>query len=56
MKIGQHLVFNEVHMTVPARHAPLAAQALQRLGYYVNETWMQEERQQVARDNANASL
>ena len=30
-------------MTVPAGHAPLAAQALQRLGYYVNESWVDDE-------------
>ena len=44
IKTGQHVIFDEAHMTVPAGHAPLAAQALQRLGYYVKETWVDEEK------------
>jgi deoxyuridine 5'-triphosphate nucleotidohydrolase len=40
VKVGQHVLFDEAHMTVPAGRAPLAAQALQRLGYYVRETWI----------------
>ena len=38
MRTGQHVLFDEAHMTVPAAKAPLAAQALQRLGYYVRES------------------
>lgn len=30
-------------MTVPAGRAPLAAQALQRLGYHLRESWVQQE-------------
>ena len=41
--MGQHVVFNEAHMSVPAGRAPLAAQALQRLGYYVKESWIAKE-------------
>ena len=40
---GTHVMFDEAHMTVPAAKAPLAAQALQRLGYYTRETWIDEE-------------
>ena len=31
--MGTHALFDEAHFTVPASQAPLAAQALQRLGY-----------------------
>ena len=40
MKMGTHVLFDEAHMTVPASKAPLAAQALQRLGYYSREQWI----------------
>ena len=40
VKIGQHVVFDEAHMTTPAGYAPLAAKALQCLGYYVHESWV----------------
>ena len=56
VKIGQHVVFDEAHMTVPAGHAPLAAQALQRLGYYVNESWIDEEKSKQAKTEADESL
>ena len=42
VRTGQHIIFDEAHMTVPARYAPLAAQALQRLGYHANESWVQD--------------
>ena len=48
VKIGQHVVFDEAHMTTPAAHAPLAAQALQRLGYYVHESWVKETEKENA--------
>lgn len=38
VKIGSFVEFDEAHMSVPAQAAPLAAQALQRVGYYVKET------------------
>ena len=38
LKIGSWIKFDEAHMTVPAQHAPLAAQALQRVGYHVHES------------------
>ena len=47
VKTGQHVIFDEAHMMVPAGHAPLAAQMLQRLGYYVKETWVEEENKQT---------
>ena len=33
IKIGSHVIFDEAHTTVPAHKTPLAAEALQRLGY-----------------------
>ena len=56
VKIGQHVVFDEAHMTVPAGHAPLAAQALQRLGYYVNESWVDDAVKEQGEAQANESL
>jgi len=38
-----HVMFDEAHMTVPAAKAPLAAQALQQLGYYTRESWIDYE-------------
>ena len=40
IRTGRHVLFDEAHMTVPAAKAPFAAQALQRLGYYVRESWI----------------
>ena len=37
VKLGTHTWFDEAHTTVPAMYAPLAAQALQRVGYDVHE-------------------
>ena len=31
--MGSHALFDEAHFTVNSDHAPLSAQALQRLGY-----------------------
>ena len=56
VKIGHYVVFDEAHMTVPAGHAPLAAQALQQLGYYVNESWVHEEIIEQGKAAANESL
>ena len=36
-KIGSLVKFDKAHMMVPAQYAPIAAQALQRVGYNVNE-------------------
>lgn len=38
VKIGSFVEFDKVHMSVPVQTAPLAAQALQCVGYYVKET------------------
>ena len=54
IKTGQHVIFDEAHMTVPAGHAPLAAQALQRLDYFVKETKVEDEKK--ARLNSNINL
>ena len=37
VKVGSFIDFDEAHMTVPTIKAPLAAQALQRVGYCVQE-------------------
>lgn len=42
VKTGTHVIFDEAHMSVPASKAPLAAQTLQRLGYYSKEDWVSE--------------
>ena len=42
IKIGAHVYFDEAHMTSPASKAPLAAQALQRLGYHQVESWIKD--------------
>jgi deoxyuridine 5'-triphosphate nucleotidohydrolase len=42
VKIGTHVTYDEAHMSVPASKAPLAAQALQRLGYHKDESWKTE--------------
>ena len=43
IKTATHVIFDEAHMSVPASKAPLAAQTLQRLGYYSKEDWIKEE-------------
>ena len=42
VKTGTHVIFDEAHMSVAASKAPLAAQTLQRLGYYSKEDWVTE--------------
>ena len=37
LRSGHHVIFDEAHMTAPHMEAPLAAQALQQLGYTVRE-------------------
>ena len=49
--IGQHVIFDEAHMTTPAGYAPLAAQALQQLGYHFKESWIQEAQQEEYQKN-----
>ena len=56
IKAGQHIIFHEAHMTVPAGHAPLAAQALQRLEYDVKETWVEDEKKADAEQQQRAAL
>ena len=43
VRIGQYVIFDKAHMTVPAGRAPLAAQALQHIGYHLHESWVQQE-------------
>lgn len=42
VKTGTHVIFDEAHMSEAASKAPLAAQTLQRLGYYANEDYVDE--------------
>ena len=42
VKTATHVIFDEAHMSTPANRAPLAAQTLQRLGYYAKEDWIKE--------------
>ncbi len=42
VKLGTHVYFDEAHFTTPTHRAPLAAQALQRLGYHQQEQWIKE--------------
>ena len=52
VKSGTHAIFDEAHMGTPAAKAPLAAQALQRLGYHQNESWVSEENKaQISKAN-----
>ena len=46
VKIGSHVIFDEAHMSVPTNTAPLAAQALQRLGYHNDESWRKTKHSQ----------
>jgi deoxyuridine 5'-triphosphate nucleotidohydrolase len=40
VKLGTHVIFVEAQMSVPARKAPLSAEALQRVRYYNWEQWI----------------
>ena len=53
---GTHVMFDEAHMTVPASHAPLAAQALQRLGYYTRESWIDDTVKQEQSADINRQI
>jgi dUTPase len=44
VKCGTWVTFDEAHMTVPAIQAPLAAQALQRVGYHREEEHIDAQR------------
>ena len=41
-KISTHVIFDEAHHTTDAGKAPLAAQTLQRLGYYIKEDYIND--------------
>ena len=56
IKTGQHVIFDEAHMTMSVGHAPLAAQALQWLGYYVKETQVAEEKKAAADQECQQTL
>ena len=43
-------------MTTPASKAPLAAQALQRLGYHMNESWIMDENRKLIDNQAQPLL
>ena len=42
IKIRSWVLFDEAHMSVPAQYAPIAVQALQRVGYHVNEEYVKD--------------
>ncbi len=42
VKTAAHIIYDEAHFTTPANKAPIAAQTLQRLGYYAKEDWIAE--------------
>ena len=48
IKSGTHAIFDEAHMTTPSNKAPLAVQALQRLGYHHSESWVTAENEKTA--------
>ena len=47
VKNGTHAIFDEAHMSAPQQHAPIAAQALQRLGYAQDEEYQQYHNQPI---------
>ena len=51
IKIGTHVYFDEAHFSTPTMKAPLAAQALQRLGYQQKEEWMKEYKESIDDNN-----
>ena len=55
IKIGAHVYFDEAHMSSPAGKAPLAAQALQRLGYNQVKSWTKEH-PTLKRKNSQVSV
>lgn len=48
IKLTTHAIFDEAAMTLPSSKAPLAAQTLQRLGYYSKEDWVTEHFNQTS--------
>jgi deoxyuridine 5'-triphosphate nucleotidohydrolase len=51
IKTGTHVIFDEAHMSTPASKAPLAAEALQRLGYSFREDWVTKARSTSTSEN-----
>ena len=51
VKIGTHTIFDEAHMSIPASKAPLAAQALQRLGYHQKESLITDKNNKESAEN-----
>ena len=56
VKLGTHAIFDEAHMATPASKASLAAQALQRLGYHMNESWVKDKNNKHHADNTDPLL
>ena len=56
IKSATHIIFDEAHFTTPANKAPLAAQSLQRLGYYAKEDWVKEVNKEENDEEANNQL
>ena len=44
IKTSTHVIFDEAHYTTNANQAPLAAQTLQRLGYYMKEDYLDDDK------------
>ncbi len=56
VKTSTHVIFDEAHFSQPASKAPLAAQTLQRLGYYSKEDWNIDESGKQISDEFNIQL
>ena len=54
VKTATHVIFDEAHMSNRSGSAPLAAQTLQRLGYYSREDWI--DNVVNLEDNTNINL
>ena len=52
IKTTAHAIFDKACMSLPAAKAPLAAQTLQRLGYYMKEDWVDD----ILKDNQQTEL
>ena len=55
IKTCTHVIFDEAHLSVPARKAPLAAEALQRLGYSHRESWTKELKKKEVNSSATSN-
>jgi hypothetical protein len=42
LKLATHVIFDEAHLSSKSKDVPLAAETLQRLGYYAREDWLDD--------------